>query len=252
MIIGKDMELVEGLPVLYIASIKALVVSDLHLGYEGGMAKTGVVIPKANLKSILESITKAVGGRDVKQLIIVGDIKNNFSKVSIEELRELREITTAMREKGVAVEMVKGNHDNFIETYSKDLGIRVHNDHLILGDYLFAHGDKQLSPTDTKISTIIIGHEHPSIGIRTRFGTMERMRCFLYGDISYSGRKANLIVLPAIGYFETGSDVNVYSKSRIMSPVLKKAGIDSMEAIVVSHGSTLSFGRVGSLRRLEL
>ena len=252
MIIGKEMEVVEGLPVLYIKSLKALIVSDLHLGYEGGMAKEGIAIPKANLKSIIVSLGKAFEGREIGRIIVVGDIKNDFSGVIAEELNELREIIEFVKGKGASMELVMGNHDNFMATYSNALGIKVHQHHLLLSGYLFAHGDKPLETLDAEVSSIIIGHEHPSIGIRSKLGTIERLRCFLYGRIPYSGKMTELVVLPAVGYFETGSDINLHSKKRIMSPILRRIDVDKMEAIAVGHGSTLNFGKIGSLRGLEI
>ncbi len=252
MIIGKDMEAVDGLPVLYLASLKALVISDLHLGYEGGLAKSGIMIPKANLQSVIAIINKALEGRHVERVIVVGDIKNDFSGVINEELRELREIVDVLKKRGVALEMVKGNHDNFIESYSNALGIRVYHEQLISGDYLFAHGDKELAKSDATFSTVIMGHEHPSIGIRSRVGTVERLRCFLKGSVSYGRRKVSLLVLPAIGYFETGSDINLHRKGRLLSPILKRANVEDMEVIAVGFGSTLAFGRIKELRDIEI
>ena len=252
MLAGDDLEMIEGLPVLYIRSIRALVVADLHLGYEGGMAKGGISIPKANLKSIIETLEKAFKGREVEKLIVVGDIKNDFSGVIAEELNELREIVGFLKKKGAGLELIMGNHDNFIAQYSGALGIKVHPQQLLISDYLFAHGDKQLEKAEAKVSTVIIGHEHPSIGIRSRIGTVERFRCFLFGKIAYAGKKTELIVLPAIGYFETGSDINLHNKRRILSTVLKKANVDDMEAVAVGDGSTLNFGRIGDLRGVEV
>ncbi|MDE1865212.1 MAG: metallophosphoesterase [Candidatus Micrarchaeota archaeon] len=248
MLVGKDIELVEGLPVMHIRSLRALVVSDLHLGYEGGMAKSGLAIPKANLKSVTGILAKAAKGRGVTRVIVVGDVKNDFSGVIGEEVNELREIVQAMKGISVAIEVVKGNHDNFLDSYSRALGIKVHGSQLLEGGYLFAHGDKQLPKSSGVVGTVIIGHEHPSIGIRSRAGTLERLRCFLHGTFSYAGRDTELIVLPAIGYFETGSDVNLRGRGGVMSPVLKKADIDQMEAIAIGDGLTLNFGRLKDLK----
>lgn len=250
MLLEKDIELIEGLPAIYIVSLNAIAISDLHLGFEGGMAKAGVAIPKANLKNIIEIITKAIAGRQISRIIIVGDIKNDFSRVNGEELNEMREIMRFLAGKRIDVDVVKGNHDNFIEGYARGLGITVHMEKLEVGGYLFAHGDKPISGTLPK--TVVIGHEHPSIGIRTKTGVMERFRCFLYGETRQLRKRSMLLVLPAIGYFETGSDVNVSSKSRIMSPILKKANVDEMRAIAVGDGSTLDFGKVKELRNIEL
>ena len=141
------------------------------------------------------------------------------------------------------------------QSYSKELGIRVYNrSSLSLADYLFAHGDKQIvdEKEDTVLQTVIIG-QRASFHRDKEPGWNDReVRCFLFGKISYSGKKVGLMVLPAIGYFETGSDVNMHNKRRIMSPILKKADVDAMEAIAIGDGSTLNFGKGGGLRNVEV
>lgn len=249
--LGTDMELIEGLPVLYIRSLKAVVAADLHLGYEGGMANAGAAIPKANLKSILDTLEKAIAGRLVERLIVVGDIKNDFSGVKADETNELRELAGFMMKKGIKIEVVKGNHDNFIEGYSMGLGMIVHNGRLSMGKYLFAHGDRPIlkEKNDDSIATVIIGHLHPSIRLRSKAGTVERLRCFLIGRME-EGK--SLMVLPAIGYFETGSDVNVGRGDKDWSPVMRAVKVNEMDAIAVGHGTTLRFGRIKDLRAIGI
>ena len=75
---GDDIEMIEGLPVLYIRSLKALVVSDLHFGYEGGMVKGGRCDTEGKPQKHSRILGKAFGGR-VEAVIVVGDIKNDFS-----------------------------------------------------------------------------------------------------------------------------------------------------------------------------
>jgi len=252
MLLKNDIELIDGLPVAYLRSIKSLVISDLHLGYESAMAKNGVFIPKANLKSILEILGKAASGRDVETLVIVGDIKNEFSKVDPDELNELNSLLSFVKSKRIVPILVMGNHDNYIESYSKQLEIKVHHNEAVIGGYLFVHGDKRLTETALKENPkmLIIGHEHPTIGISTKIGNIERLRCFVHGEYKAKGFKSELLVLPAIGYFETGSDINFHAASHTLSPILKEAGIDRMDAIAVGFGSTLNFGKVGELRKL--
>ena len=91
MILEENIELIDGKPLVYLKDLKALVLSDLHLGYEGMMSKEGVLIPPVNLKRIIEMVSEAMTGRDVKSLIIDGDIKNEFSTVEQAEFNELYE-----------------------------------------------------------------------------------------------------------------------------------------------------------------
>ena len=53
-----DVEILDGLPLLHIKSLSALICSDLHLGYEGVMADRGTFLPKVNLKNIKDIVKK--------------------------------------------------------------------------------------------------------------------------------------------------------------------------------------------------
>ena len=59
MILEKNIEILEGLPVIYIKSLSAIVCSDLHLGYEGVVAERGTFLPKTNLNHILSILELA-------------------------------------------------------------------------------------------------------------------------------------------------------------------------------------------------
>jgi len=148
----------------------------------------------------------------------------------------------------MSIVLVKGNHDNFIERYSRHFKIGVLNSGARIGEYLFAHGDKALLDfgKKEKPKTIVMGHEHPSIGIPMKIGRTERLRCFLYGRY----KRIPMLVLPAMGYFETGSDVNTHTRN-IMSPILRKADLKNMHAIAFGNGSTIDFGSISDLRKIS-
>ena len=243
MMLDGDVELIEGIPLIHIKSISALAIADLHLGYEAAMAKNGVFIPKVNLNHIIGMLKQAYAGRKVRELIIVGDVKNEFSGVLGDEVNELTEISRLASSLGSSITVVKGNHDNFIDRVSRGTGISVCGMKRS-GKYLFAHGDKKIDLDGAE--TIIIGHEHPSIGIPGQSGRIEHVRCFLVGRHG----KANMIVLPASGYFETGSDVNANKGGRILSPLISATEMRKMHAVAFGYGSTIDFGSVGDLTRL--
>ncbi len=245
--INDDVELVEGLPIAYIKSIDAIAVADLHLGYESHMAKNGVFIPKANLKKILAELSKGLKETGALKIIAVGDIKNDFSGVEQDEFNELHELAEFCRRNGVELHLVKGNHDNFIDRYKGPFKFNSYQSEAIIGDYLFFHGDRLPVIPKRMPRMMISGHEHPSIGLVNGAGRNERLRCFLLGRY----KRAELLVLPAISYFATGSDVNIRPKGNIMSPAIRSANVDKMRAIAIGYGSTLDFGRIGDLRGIN-
>jgi len=241
----KDVELIDGLPIAHIKSIDAIVCTDLHLGYEGIMAKKGVLIPKVNLKYILETLDKVLKKTRAGNIIINGDIKNEFSTVDIEEFNELYELISFAKEKKIKLILIKGNHDNFVERYREPFNLRVYNQEVKIGNYLFFHGE-ELPSTAKDVDLFIMGHEHPAIVIYDSTNRKVRLNCFLYG---YYERK-RLLVMPALNYFAGGTGVNVEPKENLLAPIFKKIDVDEMKAIVAGHGETIDFGSIRDLRHV--
>ncbi len=245
MILTKDIELLDGLPIAYIKSLNALIVADLHLGYEGVMAKRGSALPKVNYNKIIEMLTKALDKTDAKQIIVDGDIKNEFSTVDEAEFNELFDFINFAKQKKVQLVLIKGNHDNFVERYKEPFKLVVHRQETKIGDYLFFHGEEL--PHETKgVSMMIMGHEHPAIGVINAAGSKEKLGCFLHGKYG----RTPILVLPAMNYYAAGTDINFHARNDLLSPVFKKTNVDKMHAIVVGYGSTIDFGPIGSLRNL--
>ncbi len=239
----EDIELIEGFPIMYIKSINALVVSDIHLGYEGVMAKRGILIPKVNLISILEMLKKAIDAKNPERIIINGDMKNEFSHIDTEEFDEMSKMVKFSEKVGIKLTLIKGNHDNFVDRYRQQFNIDIHEQSIRIGGYLFFHGER-IPPKNKKVEMFIMGHEHPAISIFTDVGKKEKLRCFLFGE--YNGR--NILILPAMNYFAGSTDVNIIPKEKLLSPIFSEMDLDSMHAIVIGYGSTIDFGSVSKLR----
>jgi putative SbcD/Mre11-related phosphoesterase len=248
MMLDEDIELIDGLPVVFIKSLNAIVVADMHLGYEGVMAKKGLLIPKVNFKKMTETITAAIEKTHAKKLIVDGDIKNEFSKVDEEEFNELYDFIMFVRNAGIEPILIKGNHDNFVERYREPFKLSVYRQQAVIGRYLFFHGEElPLIDKSTKgVRAMLMGHEHPAIGVIDAIGKHERLRCFLYGKY----KRIPLIVIPALNFFAGGTEVNMVPKSELLAPMFEKIDIDKMHAIAIGYGSTIDFGTVKELRKL--
>lgn len=247
--IARGIEIVDGLPILYIKSLDAVVCSDLHLGYEGVMADRGTFLPKVNLKNAKESIAKAVKATGARGVIVDGDIKNEFSKVHMEEFNEFHEFVNYLRDElGVKrIILIKGNHDNFIDRLKEALKVEVYAQEALISDFLFFHGEEL--PRSKEGSMLIMGHVHPAITLYNSLGIREKLRCFLYGKMK-DGRK--VIVIPAMNYFAEGVGVNTEDVEE-MAPVFRKMlDVDGMKAYCIGEGETFEYGTVGELRRLNV
>ncbi|MGB9732675.1 MAG: metallophosphoesterase [Candidatus Micrarchaeia archaeon] len=238
-------EIIDGTPLIYIKELSALACADLHLGYEGVMAENGIFLPKANLKKIKEVLHSAILEKSPNMVIIDGDIKNEFSKVHVEEFNELYDFVNFLKESKVnEIVLIKGNHDNFVDRLKGSLGIKIYKQEAQFGKYLFFHGEQLPSHTDAEWA--IMGHVHPAISLYTSIGIKEKLRCFLYG--TFEGKK--FIILPAMNYFAEGVSVNLEDVSEL-SPVFSKINVDSMRALCIGDGETLDFGSIGELKRLS-
>ncbi len=248
MLLTEDIELLDGMPVIFIKSLNAIVVADMHLGYEGVMAKKGMLIPKVNFKKMTETITVAIEKTKASKLIVDGDIKNEFSKVDEEEFNELYDFIMFCRNSQIEPILIKGNHDNFVERYKEPFKLSVFRQQAVIGKYLFFHGEEmpKLDKSTKGIKAMIMGHEHPAIGIVDAIGKHERLKCLLYGTY----KRIPLLVLPALNFFAGGTEINAVPKEELLAPVFKYLDIGKMHAIAIGYGSTIDFGTIKELRKI--
>ena len=232
-----DIEIIQCYPAIYIKSLDAIVIADLHLGYEGIMAEHGIYIPKIQFKREKETIERIIEIKNADRIIINGDVKHEFSETSYHEFKEVGEMFSFLKKNFKAIDVVKGNHDNFIIRITKKFEIPLHEE-LEIGEYLFIHGHQL--PTKTEDKFIITAHEHPAIAIFDEAGVKEKFKCFLIGK--------KMLVLPAFSYLAQGSEVNIIPKSELLSPVLRKENVDEFDVIGITEIGCLNFGKLKNLR----
>ena len=245
MMLDSDIELLEGMPIAYIGSMRALAVADMHLGYEGVMAKGGTLIPKVNFRKVTELLSRALAKTGARSIIVDGDIKNEFSTVDIEEFNELYDLIQFAKSKEVHLVLIKGNHDNFVERYKEPFKLKVYRQEARIGRYLFFHGEEMPSAVERSAEFLVMGHEHPAVGIYDSIGKQEKLKCFLYGKY----KRRRLLILPAANFFAGGTAVNIEPKGNLLAPIFERVDVDKMHAIVLGYGSTIDFGTVKELRK---
>lgn len=241
-----DIEIVSPYRALYIESIDALVIADLHLGFEGIAAEQGIFLPKVQFEREMEELQGILEKISPETVIINGDMKHEFSETSYHEFVEVSRMYEFMRSAFKRVIQIKGNHDNFIIYVCRRHDVELY-DFLTLGDYFFAHGHVYAEPEEN-VHTIIIGHEHPAIALYDEVGGKEKVECFIYGD--FQGRK--LLVLPAFSYLAQGSDINLIPQHEFLSPYLKKADFSRLRVYGISpEVGVLDFGTLSSLQKVS-
>jgi len=219
-----------------------LVIGDLHIGYEAMLRQSGVLVPKRQVKDIIEDlkrIFKIIKDKkwELKKIVFLGDIKHAFYFEPVEK-NEFQEIIEFLGEKlpQENIILIKGNHDTIDYTFE---GLM--KPYYIENDIAFVHGDDIIKQVfDKKIKIIVMGHIHPSI-ILTEGAKKEAFKCFLEGD--YKGKR--VIIMPSFLDFVEGTPVNNYKTDYIESfSIIPKITILNFQVHVIGKEKIYDFGKV--------
>ncbi|NON61808.1 metallophosphoesterase [Acidianus sp. RZ1] len=244
--IEHDILIEEDLPVLYLRSLNAVVLSDVHIGYEEEMARKGIFLPKVQEKRFLNIYKKALDIFKPKYIIIDGDFKHQFNGLGRQEREQLNDILSKIKEDNTEVKIVKGNHDNYITLVSDKFDNVEVLDQITADNVVILHGHKDVGIEKGKI--YIIGHEHPRISLRDRLGFSRKLQCFL--DVPLK-EDSKVIILPSTGIYQSGNDVTL-SHSSYMSPIIKTHSIleKARPFVIVEGEGIIEFPELGILEKI--
>jgi len=216
---------------LYLEKEKVLIIADTHIGQDEALNKEGVLVPRFGFKDLKKRINKVLHGLKVDTIVINGDLKHEFGIISKTEWSNTLEFLDILEKKCKNIILIKGNHDTILRPIAKRKNLEL-RDFYKVGDVFITHGDKIY---DVKCKLIIIGHDHPAIGLKED-SRVETFKCFLKGKY----KRKVLIVMPSFNFVTIGSDV---TKDDILSPYLKD--LRPFEVFIVGKDKTYDFGRVG-------
>lgn len=240
----EGIEIVGSYPALWIESIDAIVISDLHLGYEHIALEDGFLVPTVQLRESIATMRGILGARKSSNIILCGDVKHEFSETSYHEYREVSDFIDFLKGIFARVIVIKGNHDTFISRVTGKKGVELY-DSYSEKNFRFIHGDKAIDVDGMEEEFLIMGHEHPSIVMTDALGRKEKVKAFLYGE--HRGKK--VIVMPAFSYFAQGSDINSVPREKLLSPMLRSLDTDSFRAVgITDDGLLLPFPEMGRMR----
>ncbi len=216
-----------------------LIIADIHLGYEESLRESGTLVAKRDVDDIIASIKSMIAGEKIKRIVINGDLKHEFGKISKSEWNDTLRLIDSLSEKAKII-LIKGNHDILLEPVASKRNIKT-AESLVIEDVLVVHGHKTAA-IPKGIKTIVIGHQHPSItigdGVRK-----ERFKCFLKGK--YKGH--DLIVMPSFSDLSEGIDTK---SEDLISPFIPKKDLKNFEVYIPADGKVMYFGKVGDLKEI--
>ncbi len=199
---------------------KTLIICDIHIGFEESLNKQGILIPRFQFTEIIKRLEKILEQVKVNNIIINGDIKHEFGRISEQEWRHTLKLLDFLAKYGKVI-LIKGNHDNILGPIAKKRNVEV-KDYVILKDILVIHGDKlnkDIEKLIKKSKIIIIGHEHPAITLKDS-PRIEKYKCFLKGKF----KRKTLIVQPSFNLVTEGTDITKVLENQRFSEPQKSEG----------------------------
>lgn len=237
------MKLLQGIEAVdlgaYVKKEDCFIIADVHIGYEQNMQDQGVLVPLNQLKMTINrfnGILKRLKKKKFKHIVVNGDLKHEFGKISRQEWKDVIKFIEYLESKCDELIIIEGNHDIILEPITKKKEINI-VEYLILDNILVLHGN-YVPEHLPKVDTIIIGHEHPAVSFKSR--PQEKYKCFLLGK----WKRKHLIVLPSFFLPIPGTDI---TKENLLSPFLKN--IKNFEVFVVED-KVRKFGKVKELERI--
>ncbi len=255
------------------AGERVLVIGDLHLGYEGAMRVSGVMIPVKlyekciadfeeiynyiinNLdgKIIIEKDSRLVHesyggltgsrldreindeGKKIDKIIILGDVKHEFGYILDDEWNLIVKFLEHLRGKCKELVVIEGNHDKILFPILRKMRV-VAVDFYLWRNILFAHGDKEFEEMFGRdVKYWIIGHGHPAVTLVDNV-KRETYKCFLTG--AFKGKK--VILVPSFFPLIAGTDAREFDLGFAFKFDLRKFNVK-----IVGDGlDVLDFGKL--------
>jgi len=253
---------------------KTLVIADTHIGFEEALNKQGILVPRFQFSEIIKRLEKILKLKKINRIIINGDVKHEFGRISDQEWRHTLKLLDFLTKYGKVI-LLKGNHDTILGPIAKKRNVQI-KDYFICEfnenqrfsrlkseilinkkkinikkslkkiknkkiKILIIHGDKldnNILKLIKKTDVIIIGHEHPAVSIKEG-PRVETYKCFLKGK--FKGKK--LIVQPSFNLVTEGTDI---IKEKLLSPFLYQ-NLSNFEVYVVAD-KVYDFGKLRNLK----
>jgi putative SbcD/Mre11-related phosphoesterase len=280
-----QIEPVQPYPALFLTndSDKALVVSDLHIGWERLLSQRGVHIPSQTPK-IKNMLLQLVKKCKPNHLIFLGDVKDAIAKVEMEEWRDIPNFFEAITEKVSDIQVVVGNHDGNLEPLLLETTKIMPPTGVVFGDVGLFHGHAWPAPELLECRSLVTGHVHPTVAIRDPMGfrmtkqvwikaqcNSEQLAKSLLNHLSTNSNQpsstldsqfgvklkvSQLFIMPSFNQFLGGRAINEKNRGRIekrgafIGPVLRSGSVNLDEAEVYMLDGTF-LGTVSQLKALS-
>jgi putative SbcD/Mre11-related phosphoesterase len=193
---------------LFFPKDSVLVMCDFHIGYEDALKASGVLVPETQLKQMEDRLEYIFSKVKPKTIVINGDIKHEFGRISKQEWRDTIKMIDYLAKKCDKLLLIEGNHDNIMFPIAEKKNIQLIDEYRF-SNVLITHGDKIPEKLE---DIVVIGHEHPAISLRDE-AKSEKFKCYLKGKF----QKSTLIVQPSFHQLNEGTNI---LQQKVLSPLI--------------------------------
>jgi DNA ligase-associated metallophosphoesterase len=172
---------------------RMLLVADPHFGKAASFRALGVRVPRGTTRGALERLDALVARLAPARIEFLGDFlhaREGRNDEAFDLLAEWR-----ARHAGIAMRLVRGNHDRRAGDPPAEVGIECVDGPVIQPPFALAH-----HPTRIEGAYVLAGHMHPCAVLVGRGRQRERLPCFWLGE--------HTAVLPAFGEFTGCAEVD--------------------------------------------
>lgn len=179
---------------IYVASLEALLVSDIHLGKSETFQRYGVPISSQVNRATLQGLEKLCGQFQPESLWILGDLFHARAGITDEVIDQW---LTFLHRTGVTAHLILGNHDRPLQDLLHQLSVTCFLEAFETHGLLLSH---EPQPGCELIN--LCGHTHPCFRLNSGCDRL-RLPCF-----HWEARQHRL-TLPSFGEFTGGYDVRL-------------------------------------------
>jgi uncharacterized protein len=173
---------------------KTLLVADAHFGKAVSFRKLGVPVPSGTTTETLDELSAALEATGATRVVFLGDFLHSRRSHAAGTLGAIAKWRA--EHAGLALTLVRGNHDDRAGDPPAALDIEVVDEPLPLGPFALCH-----HPEPVAGAYVLAGHWHPCISVAGRAFERLRLPCFWFGDDTGALPQHAVGVLPAFGAF---------------------------------------------------
>ncbi len=247
------------------ASIRYLLVADLHVGYELELASKGIRVPPRE-EGLARDLIRLGEETGSEVLVLLGDVKHRVAGYSWRDAVGVRKLVGMVKSSFEEVVVLPGNHDGGISELLGGLARIEDSRGMRIGEYWLMHGHTWPHPDCLSARTIVIGHTHPTLRVRSEGGTLRtRVHLLIEGSRSRLAKelasrpgygelvedrlrrgKIRLVVLAHFSPLAPGVDVLELRGAPGTSPLLRSGAFDLERGEVLTLDAQ-PIGKVGEI-----